>query len=164
MIINTLNNLTMRKIFLFMLVIASTLSLNSCSKDDNNQSPPSSNSVTMKVGGTQKTFNTIEVKQEPYTLDGENFIDLIITASINGNMSESLTFYVGKGDVGSGVSWGFNYIINDVVFFEDGVINSVNTNTTVNSDKKLVGTFDGIVTASDGTSLELTQGLFDISY
>ncbi|MET0758848.1 MAG: hypothetical protein ABWZ56_00395 [Flavobacterium sp.] len=148
----------MKKIFLFMLVSLLTLSLNSCSKD--NDSTPAGSSLTMKVGGVQKTFNTITVNEIPY----DDYVDLIITASNNGSTSEFVTFGIGKGDMGAGHSWGFEYTLNDVVYTEGDVIRTISSNATANSDNKLVGTFSGTVTSGDNATIELSQGSFDISY
>lgn len=158
MIINTLKKIAMRKIFLFMLMTSLTFSLNSCSKDDD--SGLSGSSMTMKVGGVLKTFNTIIVDQVVY----DDYVDLIITASNNGNTAEFVTFGIGKGDLGAGHSWGFEYTLNGVVYSESEIENIVNTNTTTNSDNKLIGTFNGNVSSGENVSIELSQGSFNITY
>lgn len=141
-----------------MLVTSLTLSLNSCSKDDN--STPTGNSVTMKVGGVEKTFNTVVVNQVPY----DDYIDLIITASNNGSTTEFVSFGISKGDTGAGHSWGFEYTLNGMLYSEGEAISTVSSNATTNSDNKLIGTFSGTVTSSENVSLDLTQGSFDITY
>lgn len=141
-----------------MLVTTLMLSLNSCSKDDN--SDPTGNSVTMKVGGVEKTFNTVVVNQIPY----EDYIDLIITASNNGSTTEFVTFGISKDDIGAGHSWGFEYTLNGMLYSEGEAVSTVSSNATTNSDNKLIGTFSGTVTSSENVSLDLTQGSFDITY
>ena len=152
----------MRRIFLYMLVFSLAFSSNSCTKDP---SPSySGNSVTTKVGGLEKTFNTVVVTQEPYTSGGVNYVDLKITATNKGNTTESLVFSIGKGDLGVGHSWGFNYTINGVYYAEGDMPTTVSSDATINSDNKLKGTFNGTVTSSENVTLQLTEGTFDVSY
>ena len=165
MIINTLTLLIMKKIYVLMLVAILAFSLNFCSNHDTATTPPAptiANSVSMKVGGTIKTFNTVTVTQIPYTANGMNFVDLEITASNDGSTKEFLVFYIAKGNLGQDVSWDFNYTLNDVPYAQVGT--SIGSEATVNSDNKLKGTFSGTVTSSTDVNLELTQGSFDITY
>ena len=165
MIINTLTLLIMKKIYVLPLIAILAFTLNFCSKhsDDPTPAPPAiTSSVSMKVGGEIKTFNTVTVKEQPYTANGENFVDLEITASQNGSTTEFIIFYIGKGNLGQNVSWDFNYTLNEVPYAQIGT--SVGSEATINSNNKLKGSFSGTVTASDDKTLELTQGSFDITY
>lgn len=150
----------MRRIFLFMLMTALLLSFNSCSDSESNPLISSGNTITMKVGGELKTFNTVVVSQVPY----DSYVDLIITASNSGNPTDFVKFGLGKGDIGEGHSWGFEYSVNGTSFFESGETSKVNSNITTNGDNKLTGTFSGSVTSVENVRLELTQGSFDITY
>lgn len=161
MSINTLNNIRMKKVFFLMLVAGIALPFSSCS-EDNNSSP--SDSVTMRVGGVQKTFDTVVVTETPYTLDGVDYVDLTITASMSGNPDETLTFGAGKGFTGTDNSWGYSYLLNSVAYNEDEIANPMSSNITVNSDNRLAGTFSGPLTSDASSSVDITQGTFDITY
>ncbi|RTY89368.1 hypothetical protein [Flavobacterium sp. GT3R68] len=151
----------MKKVFLLMLVAGLTLPFNSCSSD-NNSTP--GDSVTMRVGGVQKTFDTVAVTQTPYTQDGVDYVDLTIVASMSGNPDETVTFGAAKGFTGTGNSWGYSYLLNSVEYNEDELNNPMNSNITVNSNNHLVGTFSGPLTSSGNASVDITQGTFDITY
>lgn len=152
----------MKKVFLLMLVAGLTLSFSSCSEDNNNSTP--GDSVTMRVGGVQKTFDTVVVTETPYTQDGVEYVDLLVVASMSGNPDETLTFGGGKGYTGSGNTWGFYYRLNGVEYHEDELANPLSSNITVNSDNHFVGTFSGQVTSSANTTVDITEGTFDVTY
>ena len=148
----------MKKSYLFILVTFWTLFLSACSNDHDSGKPISN--LTMKVGGVVKNFNNITVKEVPYA----DYSDLIITARNNENPTEFVTFGIGKGDIGPGNSWGFEYTLNGVFYSEDQGINGINSNTITNESNKLTGTFSGAVTSSENIILELSQGAFNITY
>lgn len=148
----------MKKSYLFILVTFWMLFLSACSNDHDSGKPISN--LTMKVGGVVKNFNNITVKEVPYA----DYSDLIITARNNENPTEFVTFGIGKGDIGPGNSWGFEYTLNGVFYSEDQGINGINSNTITNESNKLTGTFSGAVTSSENIILELSQGAFNITY
>lgn len=148
----------MKKTFLFLLATSLTLFLCACTNDGDSGKPISS--VTMKVGGVVKNFSKITVKEVPYA----DYTDLIITARNNEDPTEFVTFGLGKGDVGTGNSWGFEYTLNGIYYSEELGGGGINSTIVINESNKLTGTFSGIVTSSENVILELSQGTFDITY
>lgn len=161
----------MKKLFLF--VAALTLSLTSCSSDDNNgggEGQIGNSELKVTIDGVQKTFNTIDVNE----IEGDNdYGELNITASIDNNPSEIIRFTVQKAVTGSNVLYGFVYVKNgkeyDPHYGENSFLTSI---VQTNSNDKLKGTFIGklghFYYDSNGNFLteeiELTDGSFDISY
>ena len=158
MIINALNLIKMKKTFLFLLATSLTLFLCACSNDGDSGKPISN--VSMKVGGVVKNFSSITVKEVPYA----DYTDLIITARNNEDPTEFVTFGLGKGDIGPGSAWGFEYTLNGIYYSEELGGNGINSTIVINESNKLTGTFSGAVTSSENVILELSQGAFDITY
>ena len=148
----------MKKIYLFILALFLTLFLVACTSDGQSNKPISN--LTMKVGGVVKNFTAITVKEVPYS----DYTDLIITARNNENPTEYVTFGLGKGDIGIGHTWGFEYTLNGIYYSEALGGNGINSTVVINESNKLTGTFSGTVTSSENIILELTQGAFSITY
>ncbi len=151
----------MKKIFLF--VAALTLSLTSCSSDDNSGGNGGGGNSELKVtiDGVQKTFNTVVVNRQ--VQDG--WTELTVTATIDNNPAEIITFNVDEGEVGSDVIWNFDYTKNGEHHWATNFSAVVQTN----ANKKLKGTFMASVYSTydeEGQPImvNLTNGSFDISY
>ncbi|TRW26710.1 hypothetical protein FMM05_04860 [Flavobacterium zepuense] len=157
----------MKKLFLFTCLSALALTFNSCSDDDNksNETDGTSGTVTFKVNGVAKTYNTITVNPESEVSDGETFEWITITASPEGSASEFVTFELEKEAVGADASNYFEYVENNVTYYWD---NEFNVNTLTNNNDKVKGTFSGTVSIYDANAQEtvtktISEGTFDIN-
>ncbi len=159
----------MKKIFLF--VAALTLSLTSCSSDDNSGGNGGNGNSVLKVtiNGVQKTFNSVVVNKNTETYDGETWVELRVTATINNDPSEMITFYVDEGDVGAYTIWSFEYSKDATSFSTNGGDITFSSVVQTNSNGKLKGTFTGSLSSwsnqnQEYTYITTTNGSFDISY
>ena len=134
----------MKKLFLFVSVVALTSSLNSCSKDSGGGS-----SMSMKVGGVKKSFKTAA-----YSLGGSTYVYGYI-----GNAdapTESVDFDLETGTGADKIS-GFYY---------DNASDSYTpvtftSNVTTNSTSSAKGTFSGTLEPfGSGSNLVITEGTF----
>lgn len=162
----------MKKLFLFLSLATLSVGLNSCSKDDssdsNNNATPSAVQVT--INGTSKTFNTIVVDQDNYTLEGQTYTDLNVTASINNSATEMITFSIQKGDVGADAIYNFEYVKDGKTYNSynsEGF--SFSTITQTNSNNKIVGTFSGGLSSWNNETgvydvATTSAGTFNITY
>lgn len=158
----------MKKLFLFTCLSALALSFNSCSDDDNksNETDGTSGTVTLKVDGVAKTYNTITVNEESDTYEGETYNWLTVTASPEGSASEFVTIEIEKDAVGADAADYFEYVENNRSFTMDW--DTFNINTLTNNNDKLKGTFAGTVSYWDNDTQEtvtktVTEGTFDIN-
>jgi hypothetical protein len=137
----------MKKIFLFVAAAALTVSLNSCSKDDDNGS---SKSVSFKVDGVSKKFK-VESAETAGTLFVTGYIGNIEEPT------ESVYFTVESGATGADAITNFNYSnAND-----DYSPTTLTSNVTSNSSGKAAGTFSGTLEPFDGdTNVVITDGKF----
>lgn len=156
----------MKKLFLFTLLSALTISLASCSSDDNNGSGnggSTGGTLTVKINGTQKTFNTITVNKEAPDEDGDVYLD--ITASINGSADEMINFGLYQGDTGSNTVWNLEYKANNETYNFNP-----NFNVLTNNNNQLKGTFSGQYkqwdndTQQEEVLFNFTEGSFDIRH
>lgn len=153
----------MKRNLLLLLITSFTFFNVSCSKDDDSSSSnPTSNSLSVKINGTLKTFNSITVAQNTQnqgTVD--EFTLLEVTASNSSN--EKIKFGVEKNDVGNDVLWYLKYIVGSMEYDSSGFDSS---NFTTNSNNNLAGTFSGEMTnISGGTdTVQLTEGTFNFQY
>ncbi len=157
----------MKKVFLFTCLSALALSFNSCSDDDSssNGGEPGG-TVSFKVDGVQKTFNTVTVNEDSETFEGETYTWYEVTASADGNATEMIYFEVEKGYNGADSFDNFDYTSATQVYSMDW--DNFSSNTTTNSSQKLKGSFTGTVSRWNNetqTSMdkEITTGTFDIN-
>jgi hypothetical protein len=159
----------MKKLLLFVSLTAMALSLNSCSDDDSSSDGGNGGSLTMKLNGISKTYNTVTVSATP---DGEGGTYLMVTGSPDGSSSEKISFVVMQGDLGSDVAYNADLTVNgDTTYF--GSMNSnilVNTENATGKTNQLKGTFSGKITEwNNDTQVEdtvytVTDGAFDVKY
>lgn len=155
----------MRKIFLFTAVLA--LGLTSCSSDDNSGGNGGGGNSELKVtiDGVQKTFNTVVVNK--HVEDG--WTELAVTATIDNDSSEIITFRVDEGEVGAYTIWSFEYSKDATSFSTNGGDITFSSVVQTNSNGKLKGTFTGSLSSwsnqnQEYTYITTTNGSFDISY
>lgn len=149
----------MKKIFLFL--AAASLSLASCSSDDGGSSN-GGDSVTFKVNGVEKTFNTVQVEEVVWD-EGtpDEFSQIEVTASMNNSPTEFVTFSVEPDGVGADALYDFRYTAaGDQFYSYDSFVSIVQTNT----GSKLRGTFSGTLNSGGEATKTITEGEFNISY
>lgn len=155
----------MKKLFLFTCLSALALSFNSCSDDDsssNNNGGETGGTVSFKVDGVQKNYNTVTVNLQSDTQDGETWEWYEVTASQNGSSSELITFEVDKGLTGADALYSLNYISNNTTYYSSWA--GFSANVTSNSNSKLKGTFSGNVGDSETSDEKaITDGTFNIN-
>lgn len=156
----------MRKLFLFIATVVSTVSLNSCSSDDNSDSGSVGGTVTVKIDGVSKTFNSVVVNKEVVNDEGETYTELVVSALIGTSTEELITFTLDAGNVGAEAIYEFNYKNGANAF--NSYSGSFSSNVLTNSNNKLKGNFSGTLRTYTGTGEEIvktfSEGAFDISY
>ena len=135
----------MKKLLLFVSVIALTLSLNSCSSD----SGGGNGSMSLKVDGVKKNFKTFI-----YSFEGTTSVYGYI-----GNVdtpTEEVEFDLATG-TGANKVVNFNYYTTTT----DYSTVTFTSNVTTNSATSAKGTFSGIVEPfGSGADLVITEGTF----
>ncbi len=147
----------MKKIFLFLALAIVVFSINSCSSDS--KSDKATGTISFKVNGVQKTFNSIHFSEKTYLegtadeyvgvgihTDPDNNYDSVNFSFIKGDMDHIFLFtYIKEGDMGHDPIDGFSFHI-----------------TSNGDDKKLIGTFSGEMVGP--TDVTITEGSFNIQY
>ena len=151
----------MKKIFLFVAATALTFSFSSCSSSDSGSSVGST--ITMKINGISKTFNTVVVYENTFGEETE-----LTVMGTETDATGSVTFLIRKGDVGANVIYYFEYYDGLIYYDYSGFSTSVTINSTGN---RLAGAFSGRLLGyydNGGTtgsmSVELTNGTFSVQY
>jgi len=155
----------MKKAFL-LFVATVALTLTSCSGDDSSSSSTPEDltpvgTVTMKVDGVLKTYNTIAMTE--YIDGGQEYRSF--TASQNGSSSELVKFHTKIGVVGASSYIGFEYVTNSI-----SQQLSPSTNILVNNDEALKINFSGLyqtgfdMEIGEPTYSYITDGVIDITY
>ncbi|MCF6129292.1 hypothetical protein L1S35_06375 [Flavobacterium sp. AS60] len=139
----------MKKIVLFISIVALAVSLNSCSSDGSGNG----DTVSFKVNGVQKNFNVNTEEDTGYlfvtghgTADNSNeSIELSIYPASDSNVNPIEHFYYSKPDEVNG-----SYIII--------------SNLTSRTSHSASGTFSGSITGSSNSEdLIITEGIFSLS-
>jgi hypothetical protein len=153
----------MKKIFL-LLICTTSLLLSSCSGDDTKSGKPSETvqqgTVTVKIDGILKTYNTITLETVDY---GENYT-INCTASQNGSSAEMIQFSMWSDDIGADGLYNFVYTTES---HPQNV--SVSSNILVNKQDSFKATFSGQVfvgnfETGEGGSKPMTEGEINITY
>lgn len=156
----------MKKAFL-LFVATAALTLTSCSGDDSPSTPKELEdltpvgTVTMKVNGVEKTFNTIVMNVQVSESSGEKY--LYFTASQNGSATEMISFGTAEGVVGAGQMTGIECFTGGVQAYTDFA-----TNVLVNNNEVYKASFSGSYTTWDQslqnpTTTTVTEGNVNIS-
>ncbi len=140
------------------LFAASILLFTSCSED----SPaPRPSVVTAKIDGVDYTFNTINV--HPVDYPDEGYTDLEVTASIDNNPDNRISFVIEKFAKGTSASWYFAYFLHETAYPKEP---DFIVDVTDNDNHHLKGTFSGQVKADvePFDVIQFENGTFDIIY
>lgn len=152
----------MKKIFLFLMLITVAFSINSCSSDNDNdgKSDKATGTISFKVDGVQKTFNSIHFHEETY-LEGtsDEYVGIAIFANLGSIYSDGVNFSFKKGDMDH--IYNFTYIKEGDIGYlpADDFLYTITSN---GNDKKLIGTFSGTMVGYP--DLAITEGTFNIQY
>lgn len=150
----------MRKIFLFVSFCALSIGIASCSGDDNDTVAQPGGTVTLKMNGVAKTYNTVTVSR---SVDAGDAV-LTLTASQNGGSTEMVKFIMPEGVTGADEMWSTQMTIGGT-----SVYPSFSTNITANSNNHVKGTFSGTATIWNNTTevetiYNITEGNFEANY
>ena len=140
----------MKKIILLIAFSIGVLSMSSCSSD----SDFSSETVSMRVGGVQKTFDV-------YFVDMSN-PDMDILATANDGSNESIELYIDtEANAGQAIH-AVNYAAETSLYgctLGEGLVSKLN----VNNQNRLKGTFSGSFKDENNQVIVVTDGKFDFS-
>lgn len=128
--------------------------------------PPSSNTFKATINGTEYNFNKILVETQSMTVDGYSYVDLHVVASINGDDTRRIEFNCEQDVPGLETTYWF-YAYHDFDYDYDYEETDVtfSNNVTVNSNRRLVGTFSGTLDTYDDTEqITITNGSYDLTY
>lgn len=159
----------MKKLIYFLMVtLVTVFTFSSCSNDDDSGSieNPKNSYLKVTIDGNEKTFNTIVVNKRIVEYTGSiNETVLDVTASINNDPTEKITFTVEDGQVGSEALWNnFEYYFNDKVYYNQSY-QEQSYIISKNSENKLEGTFRAKLYDNQGVNFkDLTKGEFKIKY
>jgi hypothetical protein len=149
----------MKKLLLFSTLLL-VLIFPSCS-DSSDDAPPSV--VTARIDGVDYTFNTVNVDTETHTEGDFTYTDVIVTASIDNNPDNRISFIAEQGVIGLDASWYFAYFLNETAHpATDDLVFSV----TESTNHRLVGSFQGTVQedVEPFNIVTIENGTFNIHY
>ena len=126
----------------------------SCTKSDGYDS---SRTISAKINGTQKYFNSIIVEQ----VVESDYIDYIITAKQKDDNTKMITISMEKGVPGSESIYYIQYF--DAIDYYEASSASINSNVSENSNSKIMGTFLGNLDNGNAEFFEITQGIININ-
>lgn len=153
---NNLAFLTMRKIIIALL----TLLFLSCSSD--NSVPV--RRLSFKVNGTYKLYEDIRVQSYVDNNFGVPFTRLSITATPKDGGSEFFAVDINRGGDFDGKSINGLFAI-DGIGYNYNFDHPLTMNLSVNTSKRIKGTFQGIYTNEQGgENVTFTNGTIDITY
>lgn len=163
---------TRRKTFAFSKKIIfpfiALLLLLSCSKDDDSTPditpiPTVPSFLKVTIGGTPYKFDKFVVETQTVVEPDYTYVDLTVTASMRNDETKEITFSLEKDVPGAETIYYF-YLFNGSEYDTDHD-GAFNTNVTINSNKRIIGTFSGTLGNFNGLeTIELQNGSFDISY
>jgi hypothetical protein len=135
-----------KKITLFISIIAMALTINACSSDSG-----SGQTLSFKVNGVQKNFKVV----------AETNSYLIYVYGSIGNPvapTESVAFIFGSGNNINSIA---DFIYTDSEGNNDGDVHTV-SKFTINSASHSEGTFSGTIERPDGNVLTITEGKLSV--
>ncbi|WP_086029667.1 hypothetical protein [Tenacibaculum holothuriorum] len=101
----------MKKLLFNLFLLVSTLSLVSCSGNDDDVSSGNKNELKVVIDGKEEVFNTIVVNKNAQNPFGTNEV-VQLTATINSSTAKVITFLLEKGAVGNNTLGVFTYTDN----------------------------------------------------
>lgn len=144
--------------FAFIIVLNLSFTFSSCSKSDDEEVVPKISSVTAKIDGTLKNYNTVSIS--PYPTEGYH-----ILASVNGSASDSVEMDI-FNNTGTGNSIITNILIkHNSVVYEPNASAGFGTNVTINNPSYVQGSFTGQMWHQNGSSplyISVSEGTLNV--
>ena len=146
------------------------LLLLSCSKDDDaapevTPIPTVPSFLKVTIGGTPYKFDKFVVETQTVVEPDYTYVDLTITASIRNDETRQIIFNLEKEVPGPATIYYFYLLDNAGSEYDTDHESAFSTYVTVNSNKRIIGTFSGTLGNFNGLeTVELQNGSFDISY
>ena len=151
----------MKKIFLFLTLTIVVFSTNSCSSDSDRtgKSDKAIGTISFKIDGVQRTYNSIHFREETYLAGTPDEYVSVEIYTDSGNYGDAIGFSFIKGDMDH--IYNFTYIVGGDMGFlpKDGFLYTITSN---GNDNKLIGAFSGIIEGSP--DMNITEGTFNIQY
>lgn len=141
------------------LFLFATLLFLNCSSDDE----AAVRKLTFKVNGVSKVYKDIRVTSYNDTSFEIPYTRLQITARPEDGSPETFSVVVNRGGENDGQSRNGGAFINGKAYnynFGQPLL----MNLSINTDKRIKGTFEGIYTNEDGENIQFTNGRIDITY
>lgn len=141
------------------LTVLVTLLFLSCSSDHSS----AIRKITFKVNGVRKVFEDIEVQAIEDINFEVPFTRISIGATPADGSPEFFSVAVNRGGDFDGQSRNGNVFLNGNVYsynFE----HPLTLNLSINTSKRIKGTFEGIYTNEQGENIGFTEGTIDITY
>jgi len=153
----------MKRLFLLTYVIILAAALSFCS--DEYASNGAVSTISFKLDGVQKTFTYVTVKQETNTSELHAWQEITASNTKN-NSNEMVYFEIEKDYTGSDSFDGFIYTKNTTAYSMGW--DAFTSAATVNTSKKLEGTFSGTVKRFNAATQQneihvITNGSFTIT-
>ncbi|MGV3460290.1 MAG: hypothetical protein ACO1N9_07545 [Flavobacterium sp.] len=155
----------MKKLLLLLLPVIAGLSVSSCSDSTEELVDRPYGEMTMIVDGVQKYYNNIAVTETPQS-DGSVLLN--VTGSQNGDPTEYITFRIKKYQTGMNraIRWIYsddsNMARRETV---DGVEYDIDSNTSLNGNTRLKGTFSGkLYNTYSQRFITIENGEFNYNY
>jgi hypothetical protein len=152
-------------------ILISFLFITSCTKNDTTPVTPAApkiSTMSAKVNGVLKTYNTFSVSDVTGTGTSSNPNYTKFTASINGDVNNLIEFGIYKNQTGLNAKYYIglknnSVIYSDSYFFEP---DEISINVVTNNATKLTGTFSGTIATeiTPKTVIPVTEGTFEYYY
>ncbi|RZJ31894.1 MAG: hypothetical protein EOO48_00700 [Flavobacterium sp.] len=136
------------------------ISLSACTSEP---APLKNSVVTARIDGRDVVFNTVNVNQRTYNENGYVYTDVRVTASVDRNPDERISFVVEKNVTGANSEWYFAYWLYETAFPK---MPGLEMMVDKNDHNELLGTFSGQVQADiePHDVVDIENGTFEVYY
>lgn len=134
-------------------ILTLLFALFSCSSDNEERNT----TITAKINGTTKTFVNAMVSEQVY----EDYSDYIVLSNQSDDATKTLSISLGKETTGPSSIFFIQYKDGDQFYQASG--NEITTYITESSTTKIKGTFSGVLTNENSTTITITNGVIDIT-
>lgn len=133
----------------------------SCSQDNNSDEffpivEGKASAITAGVAGSAKNFAYINLS--PVSGEGAN---TLVTASVNENALEKITFKVVANTTGALAIYDFE-LLEDEITYEQNLAINFTTNVIVNNSEVIEGTFTGTLISAADEEIVVSNGAFKV--
>src|SRR5689334_14777555 len=106
----------MKRIFLLLVLTIAAFSINSCSNDSNGKSDKATGTISFKIDGVQRTYNSIHFHEETYLQGTADEYVLVDIYTDTGSYGDAVGFSIKKGDMDH--IYNFTYMVGGDMGFE----------------------------------------------